>query len=146
MAQSDKESSSIHDQFGHDESLKEVLELGTDLREYSQEIEKELQKVSQKSISAYIDQSSNIANLHFQIGSCDKILENMESMLTNFQQVLNNISSEITILQKKSCNMSAQLTNRYGKYILLILDPILYNILLFADVLLRISCINLLRI
>lgn len=90
------------DQFTHDESLNEVFETGTDLREYSQAIEKELIKVSNQSISAYIAESENICKLHNQIGSCDKILENMESMLTNFQQVLNNISSEITILQKKS--------------------------------------------
>lgn len=98
--------------FGHDESLQEVLNSGTDLREYSKEIEKELLKVSNESISTYIKESDNIAKLHNQIGSCDKILENMEDMLVNFQQVLNNISSEITILQKKSVNMSQQLSNR----------------------------------
>lgn len=69
-------------------------------------------QVSSESISFYIKESSNIAQLHNQIGSCDKILENMEDMLSNFQLVLNNISSEITILQKKSVNMSVQLTNR----------------------------------
>lgn len=102
----------IPEHFGHDESLQEVLNSGTDLREYSKEIEKELLKVSNESISTYIKESDNIAKLHNQIGSCDKILENMEDMLVNFQQVLNNISSEITILQKKSVNMSQQLSNR----------------------------------
>lgn len=97
---------------GHDESLKEVLNSGTDLREYSKEIEKELMKMNNISISSYIKESENIAKLHNQIGSCDKILGNMESMLSNFQQVLGNISSEITILQKKSVMMSQQLTNR----------------------------------
>jgi predicted translin family RNA/ssDNA-binding protein len=110
MAQMTRDTIAEH--FSHDESLKEVLQTGTDLREYSQEIEKELAKVSNQSISAYIKESENIAKLHNQIGTCDKILENMESMLTNFQQVLNNISSEITILQKKSVNMSQQLNNR----------------------------------
>ena len=102
----------LPEQFGQDESLKEVLELGTDLREYSQEIEKQLAEVSKNSVRAYIKESENIAKLHNQIGSCDKILENMESMLTNFQQVLSNISEEITVLQRKSVNMSQQLTNR----------------------------------
>lgn len=102
----------IPEQLGYDESLNEVLQSGKDLREYSQEIEKELKIVSNKSITAYIKEADNIAKLHNQIGTCDKILENMESMLTNFQEVLNNISSEITILQKKSVNMSQQLTNR----------------------------------
>lgn len=108
MAQSSKE---LTQELGHEE-IQEILKLGTDLRQYSTEIEKELVKVSNESISSYIKESSNIAQLHGQIGSCDKILENMENMLTNFQQVLNNISSEITILQKKSVNMSVQLSNR----------------------------------
>ena len=103
------------EQLGYDDSLNEVLKYGKemDLREYSKEIEKELKIVSNKSISAYIKEAENIAKLHNQIGTCDDILENMESMLTNFQKVLNNISSEITILQKKSVSMSQQLTNRY---------------------------------
>lgn len=94
------------------EEIQEILELGTDLREYSQQIEKELIQVSNESIKNYIKESGNIAQLHSQIGSCDKILENMESMLINFQNVLNNISSDITNLQSKSVQMSVQLTNR----------------------------------
>lgn len=97
---------------GHDESLQEVLNSGTDLREYSKEIEKQLLKVSNSSLSLYIKESDKISSLHNSISSCDKILENMETMLVNFQQVLNNISSEITALQKKSVMMSQQLTNR----------------------------------
>lgn len=96
---------------GHEE-IQEILKSGTDLREYSHEIEKELQLVSNEHLVAYIKESANIAQLHNQIGSCDKILENMESLLINFQQVLSSISSEITILQKKSVNMSVQLNNR----------------------------------
>lgn len=76
MAQSSKD---IPQDLGHEE-IQEILKLGTDLREYSQEIEKELVKVSNDSISSYIAESSNIAQLHNQIGSCDKILENMELM------------------------------------------------------------------
>lgn len=109
MAQSTKELPQT--ELGHEE-IQEILKSGTDLREYSKEVEKQLVKISNDSIAAYIGESSNIAELHNQIGSCDEILENMENMLTNFQQVLNNISSEITILQKKSVNMSVQLTNR----------------------------------
>lgn len=96
---------------GHEE-IQEILKSGTDLREYSHQIEQELNQVSNISVQSYINESTNIAKLHSQIGSCDKILENMENMLTNFQQVLSSISSEITILQKKSVNMSVQLGNR----------------------------------
>lgn len=108
MSTSSKE---LSPDFGREE-IQEILDLGTDLREYSQQIEKELIQVSNESISSYIKESGNIAQLHNQIGSCDKILENMEDMLTNFQKVLNNISSDITNLQSKSVQMSIELTNR----------------------------------
>lgn len=77
MTQLNKE---LPSDLGHEE-IQEILKLGTDLREYSHEIEQELVKVSNDSISSYIKESSNIAQLHNQIGSCDKILENMENML-----------------------------------------------------------------
>lgn len=115
-----------------DKEIQEILKTGTDLRQYSRQIEKEFKEVENKSIEDYIKESQNIANLHNQIGDCDMILERMESMLLNFQvgflsfnifdqnlnglqfkqNVLCNISSEITTLQKKSVSMSVQLTNR----------------------------------
>ncbi|XP_037039849.1 vacuolar protein sorting-associated protein 52 homolog [Bradysia coprophila] len=95
-----------------DKEIQEILKTGTDLRQYSRQIEKEFKDVENKSIEDYIKESQNIANLHNQIGNCDTILERMESMLLNFQNVLCNISSEITTLQKKSVSMSVQLTNR----------------------------------
>lgn len=95
-----------------EQQVQEILQTSTDLRQYSQQIEKEFLEVENKSIEDYIKESQNIANLHNQIGECDEILERMESMLTNFQNVLSNISSEITTLQKKSVSMSVQLSNR----------------------------------
>lgn len=56
-----------------------------DLRQYSQQIEKDLKTVENQSIDEYIKESQNIACLHNQIGDCDSILERMEAMLTNFQ-------------------------------------------------------------
>lgn len=95
-----------------DKSLQEVLKSETDLREYSIEVEKELLSTNILLINHYIEESDNIAKLHNQIESCDKILQNMECLLSNFQKVLSNISSEITFLQKKSVMMSQQLSNR----------------------------------
>lgn len=65
--------------------IQEILKSGTDLRQYSQQIEKDLKSVENQSIEEYIKESHNIACLHNQIGDCDGILERMESMLTNFQ-------------------------------------------------------------
>lgn len=68
-----------------DKEIQEMLKSGTDLRQYSQQIEKDLKAVENQSIDEYIKESQNIACLHNQIGDCDNILERMESMLTNFQ-------------------------------------------------------------
>lgn len=68
-----------------DKEIQEILKSGTDLRQYSQQIEKDLKAVENQSIDEYIKESQNIACLHNQIGDCDSILERMESMLTNFQ-------------------------------------------------------------
>ncbi|XP_017880298.1 vacuolar protein sorting-associated protein 52 homolog [Ceratina calcarata] len=95
-----------------DDVVQEVLKTGTDLRQYSRQIEKELKEVENKSIQDYIKESENIASLHNQIAACDNILEKMESMLMSFQQDLGSISSEILYLQRKSVAMSQQLSNR----------------------------------
>lgn len=68
-----------------DKEIKEILKTGTDLRQYSKQVEKEFNEVENQSINDYIKESQNIASLHNQIGDCDTILERMESMLMNFQ-------------------------------------------------------------
>ncbi|XP_033219439.1 vacuolar protein sorting-associated protein 52 homolog isoform X2 [Belonocnema kinseyi] len=95
-----------------DDVVQEVLKTGTDLRQYSRQIEKELKEVENKSIQDYIKESLNIASLHNQITACDTILKKMESMLLGFQSDLGSISSEILYLQRKSKAMSQQLSNR----------------------------------
>lgn len=94
------------------DDVQEILKTGTDLRQYSREIEKELKEVENKSIQDYIKESQNIASLHNQIVSCDNILERVEDMLLGFQKDLGSISSEILTLQKKSITMTQQLSNR----------------------------------
>lgn len=58
-----------------DDVVQDVLKTGTDLRQYSRQIEKELKEVENKSIQDYIKESENIASLHNQIAACDNILE-----------------------------------------------------------------------
>lgn len=66
-----------------DDVVQEVLKTGTDLRQYSRQIEKELKEVENKSIQDYIKESQNIASLHNQIAACDNILEvKIHSLLT----------------------------------------------------------------
>ncbi|KAK7576041.1 hypothetical protein V9T40_012327 [Parthenolecanium corni] len=94
------------------EVIEEVIKTGTDLRQYSREVEKKLRESENKSIQDYIKESQNIVNLHNRINDCDGILERMENMLLNFKSDLGNISSEIISLQKKSVEMSQCLNNR----------------------------------
>lgn len=111
MAEIDNDEEQLPQNLG-DDVVQEVLKTGTDLRQYSKQIEKELKEVENKSIQDYIKESQNIASLHNQIAACDNILEKMESMLMNFQSDLGSISSEILSLQRKSVAMSQQLSNR----------------------------------
>ncbi|KAG7324635.1 hypothetical protein KOW79_012651 [Hemibagrus wyckioides] len=95
-----------------DELVQEALRTGVDLRQYSKQVEMELQRIEQASIKDYIKESQNIASLHNQITACDSILERMEGMLSSFQADLSSISSEIETLQQQSVSMSVRLKNR----------------------------------
>lgn len=95
-----------------DELVKEALKTGVDLRQYSKQVETELQRIEQASIKDYIKESQNIASLHNQITACDSILERMEGMLSGFQSDLSSISSEIQTLQQQSVSMNVRLKNR----------------------------------
>uniref|UniRef100_A0A3B3HK00 Vacuolar protein sorting-associated protein 52 homolog n=1 Tax=Oryzias latipes TaxID=8090 RepID=A0A3B3HK00_ORYLA len=89
-----------------------ILDEGVDLRQYSKQVETELQRIEQASIKDYIKESQNIALLHNQITACDSILERMEGMLSGFQSDLSSISSEIQTLQQQSVSMNIRLKNR----------------------------------
>uniref|UniRef100_A0A8C7Y2N5 Vacuolar protein sorting-associated protein 52 homolog n=1 Tax=Oryzias sinensis TaxID=183150 RepID=A0A8C7Y2N5_9TELE len=95
-----------------DDLVKEALKTGVDLRQYSKQVETELQRIEQASIKDYIKESQNIALLHNQITACDSILERMEGMLSGFQSDLSSISSEIQTLQQQSVSMNIRLKNR----------------------------------
>ncbi|XP_019724372.1 vacuolar protein sorting-associated protein 52 homolog [Hippocampus comes] len=95
-----------------DELVKEAFQTGVDLRQYSKQVEAELEQIEQASIKDYIKESQNIALLHQQISACDAILERMEEMLSGFQSDLSSISSEIHTLQRQSLSMNVRLKNR----------------------------------
>jgi len=95
-----------------DELVQQALEKGTDLRQYSKEIERELRTVERLSIKDYIKESQSISSLHKQIKNCDGILATMENMLSSFQTDLQSISSEIQTLQEQSMTMNVKLKNR----------------------------------
>ncbi|NXT36035.1 VPS52 protein, partial [Pelecanoides urinatrix] len=103
----------VHIQANLEDALvQEALKTGVDLRQYSKQVELELQEVERASIRDYIKESENIASLHNQITACDAILERMEQMLSAFQCDLSSISSEIRTLQEQSVAMNLRLKNR----------------------------------
>ncbi|KAJ6652467.1 hypothetical protein lerEdw1_011503 [Lerista edwardsae] len=95
-----------------DALVQEALRTGVDLRQYSKQVELELQQIESASIKDYIKESKNIASLHTQITACDAVLERMESMLSAFQSDLSSISCEIQTLQEQSVAMNVRLRNR----------------------------------
>ena len=104
--------------FGDDDDLElgpevaEALAKGTDLRQYSAEIETALRSVERASIQDYLQESESLAGLHTQIRQCDGVLDGMESMLRGFQGDLSNISAQIKFLQDESLSMNVKLRNR----------------------------------
>jgi len=90
----------------------EALAKGTDLRQYSAEIETALRSVERASIQDYLQESESLAGLHTQIRQCDGVLDGMESMLRGFQGDLSNISAQIKFLQDESLSMNVKLRNR----------------------------------
>ncbi|KAI1285484.1 Vacuolar protein sorting-associated protein 52 -like protein [Halotydeus destructor] len=95
-----------------DDIVREILQSGTDLRAYSQDVEKELRQLETESIGDYIKESPNIASLHSEINGCDKILERLEDILCTFQADLGNICQEILSLQEESVSLNIRLKNK----------------------------------
>ncbi|CAF0894611.1 unnamed protein product [Adineta ricciae] len=95
-----------------DQFVQEALTQDIDLAQYSEQIEEKLQTNEKAFVQDFISEANNIANLHMQITSCDKILESMDHMLKNFQNNLANISNEIRHLQQYSAELNIKKKNR----------------------------------
>lgn len=105
MAEIDNDEEQLPQNFG-DDVVQEVLKTGTDLRQYSRQIEKELKEVENKSIQDYIKESQNIASLHNQIAACDNILEvNILELIKTYS--LMTFHGFYTI-NTPTCNLSEQ--------------------------------------
>uniref|UniRef100_A0A3Q3NFJ9 Vacuolar protein sorting-associated protein 52 homolog n=1 Tax=Mastacembelus armatus TaxID=205130 RepID=A0A3Q3NFJ9_9TELE len=97
-----------------DDLVKEALRTGVDLRQYSKQVEAELQRIEQASIKDYIKESQNIALLHNQITAV--VLSPLNNRLSGTKLIccsdLSSISSEIQTLQQQSVSMNVRLKNR----------------------------------
>ena len=93
-----------------DEVVQEVLKTGTDLRQYSRQVEKELKEVENKSIKDYIKESQNIASLHNQIAACDSILEVRQHITVVTWIWMEGISVVLFRWLKKTCHCGPDIT------------------------------------
>ena len=93
-------------------SVNEVLLQGTDLKNYYQQIAKELAEAEQESIADYVEEREESNSLHEIIVSCDSELESIEELLTRFKGSLGQLSTDICTLQAKSQSITTQLGNR----------------------------------
>lgn len=87
-----------------DEVVQEVLKTGTDLRQYSRQVEKELKEVENKSIKDYIKESQNIASLHNQIAACDSILEVRKDITVVMWIWMEGVSKMLFRWSNKTCD------------------------------------------
>ncbi|XP_030970543.1 vacuolar protein sorting-associated protein 52 A-like [Quercus lobata] len=69
-----------------------ILFEGTKLRAYTKGVENNLRKVELDSIQDYIKESDNLVSLHDQIRECDRILSQMETLLSGFQMCVSKIA------------------------------------------------------
>ncbi|RLN71967.1 hypothetical protein BBJ28_00014276 [Nothophytophthora sp. Chile5] len=98
--------------FQQDGVIKEALSQGVDLREYAQQIDRELRAAEAASVAQYVMKSADIVELHDEVQDCDNLLAKMQEMLLGFQADLGGISDEIRHLQDESIGMNVRLKNR----------------------------------
>ena len=150
--------------------IKEALNTGLDLRQYSQQVELELNKVSSlkinllvksintisilpvfmlqvelASVEDYITQGAPLAQLHSQFVQCDVALERMEQLLSTFRSQLGGLSSDILQLQHQSAQLGLRLGNRQGARSLLgqiVDDLVIPESLIRYEIVLRFKMTN----
>ncbi|KAJ2076630.1 Vacuolar protein sorting-associated protein 52, partial [Coemansia sp. S142-1] len=96
----------------NDELIKSVLTKGVDLRQYSRQIEQELNDLEDEQLASYEEHEGALLELDSEIRGCDEVLENMERLLVNFKSSLGAINNDIQSLQNDSLSMSVKLKNR----------------------------------
>lgn len=98
--------------FAQEPSVRQVLEVGIDLQNYSTTIAKELEIAEAESVGDYLKHVDSSAALKQDIELCDSALERMEDKLGQFKESLGQLSSDICTLQTKSQAIAVKLTNR----------------------------------
>lgn len=92
--------------------ISKALDEGLDLREFSSELNKNLEEKEKESIETFLSNTEEALDLHMRVEKYDAILEQVENMLTGFQENLGGLSREIRHLQDQSTSMGVKLGNR----------------------------------
>lgn len=98
--------------FADEPSVREVLEVGVDLQNYSSEIAKQLKIVEAGSIGDYLNHVDTANVLHQEIADCYRSLEEIEQILFDFKDSMGQLSSDICSLQARSEAITTKLANR----------------------------------
>ncbi len=71
--------------FQQETLVKNAIEQGIDLREYSKQIQQDLKQIEIESIDDYLSEAERLADLHLQLRSCGSVLEvsNINSLIAN---------------------------------------------------------------
>ena len=69
------------ERFASEPSVRAVLEVGVDLQNYDEDIQKSLAVAEADSIEEYLKQIPRVERLHDEITSCDKVLETIQDLL-----------------------------------------------------------------
>ncbi|KYQ91913.1 Vps52 / Sac2 family protein [Tieghemostelium lacteum] len=104
----DDDSISLKDQ----ETIKDALVKGYDLKQYSKEVEENINQLDKAVINDYFQERENYLTLYTQIQAVDTVLSDLEVMLNNYYSDLKNVGSEMNTIQEKSLSMSHKLNNR----------------------------------
>ena len=100
------------ERFAQEPSVRQVLEVGIDLQNYSTTIAKELAVAEAEAVGDYLKHVESSAELQRDIDACDRALAKMEEKLGQFQGSLGQLSSDICTLQTRSQSIAIKLTNR----------------------------------
>jgi intergrase/recombinase len=92
--------------------ISKALDEGLDLREFSSELNKNLEEKEKESVETFLSNTEEALDLHMRVEKYDAILEQVENMLTGFQENLGGLSREIRHLQDQSTSMGVKLGNR----------------------------------
>eukprot|EP01116_Phalansterium_solitarium_P008661 TRINITY_DN22605_c0_g1_i1.p1 TRINITY_DN22605_c0_g1~~TRINITY_DN22605_c0_g1_i1.p1 ORF type:complete len:838 (+),score=280.12 TRINITY_DN22605_c0_g1_i1:88-2601(+) len=89
-----------------------IFQEGKDLKEYTAKVGSDLETVQRELIGDYVGAGDELASLYTQINACDAVLEQLESLLSNYQTGIRNIGTEIKTLQDQCLSRQVKVNNR----------------------------------